>query len=48
MDARELAPQLLFFVEAGVQEGSHRFQALPTTSYGTVQLSHYQELWIDA
>lgn len=37
MDARELAPQLLFFVEAGVHEGSRRFQVLSTTSYGTVR-----------
>lgn len=37
MDARELAPQLLFFIEAGVQEGSHRFQSPSPASYGSVR-----------
>ncbi|WP_392870452.1 LysR substrate-binding domain-containing protein [Streptomyces sp. LN499] len=37
MDARELAPQLLFFIEAGVQEGSHRFPSPSPDSYGSVR-----------
>lgn len=34
MGALELSPQRLLFADVGVQEGSQRFQALPTTSCG--------------